>query len=89
MKCWERPAESDPSLRIEYANKCFDFIQEHAQDSSINSWVIKNELLGEPDILNNAVMMYRLLSAGGGSGGTAGSKKSKMPVWMMIRYRMF
>jgi hypothetical protein len=89
MKCWERPAESDPSLRIEYANKCFDFIQEHAQDSSINSWVIKNELLGEPDILNNAVMMYRLLSAGGGSGGTAGSKKSKMPVWMMIRYKLF
>ena len=83
MKCWERPAESDPSQRVAWAKQCQDYILAHANDTSITAWVIKNEYLTEAEILNNAVMMYRYLSSGGGAGGTFGRENS-LPVYMMI-----
>ena len=41
----------------------------------------------EKEYLNNAVLLYRFFSAGGGGGGgTVGKRKTKMPIWMMIKY---
>lgn len=83
MKCWERPAESDPSQRVAWAKQCQDYILAHANDTSITAWVISNEYLTEAEILNNAVMMYRYLSSGGGGGGTF-RRENSLPVYMMI-----
>lgn len=74
------------ALRVERANKCLDFIRRNAQDASITAWVVSNNYLSEAEILNNAVLLFRWLSAGGGGGGTIGKKKKGMPVWMKIRY---
>lgn len=48
--------------------------------------VFKNEFLSVDERLNNAVLIYRFLSAGGGGGGTHTTKKKSMPVWMMLKY---
>lgn len=81
---WEGIHDSSWDARVEYAQKCFDYIQAHANDTSINTWAAENAYLSETQRLNNAVMLYRYLSAGGGGGGTAG-KKIKLPVYMMLR----
>ena len=60
--------------------QCFDYIQAHANDTSITTWVISDYYLTEDQILNNAVLMYRFYSAGGGGGGTPGKEKQKMPL---------
>lgn len=82
---WEGIFNNTADLRVEHANRCYEFIQSHANDSSINSWYVGNEYLSEDKKLNNAVMVYRFLSAGGGGGGTEAKKKHHMPVWMMLR----
>lgn len=85
--CWERPGEPALNERIEFANKAFNYISLHAQDSFINTWETEPmHYLTETQALNNAVLMYRFYSAGGGSGGTTGTLKKKMPVWMRIKY---
>ena len=86
MRCWERPGVPELAERIEHAKQCLKFISEHAQDSTIKNWVIKDGYLTEDEILNNAVMMYRFYASGGGGGGTLGKKIRKMPVWMYIKY---
>ena len=58
-------------------------VRGEVKGTSITAWVISNEYLTEPEILNNAVMMYRYLSSGGGGGGTFGRENS-LPVYMMI-----
>lgn len=83
---WEGIHDSSWDLRVEYARRCFDYIQAHANDSSITNWITGNRYLSEEERLNNAVMVYRWLSAGGGGGGTPGNLKKKMPAWMKIRY---
>lgn len=84
--CWEISADSEAQIlqRIAWANQCYSYITIHAQDSSIFEWYISNQYITEQQTLNNAVMLYRILSTGGG-GGSLGKEK-KMPVWMKIRY---
>ena len=85
--CWERPGSPALDKRIEFANKAFEYITLHAQDSSINTWETEPMYyLTEAQALNNAVLMYRFYSAGGGGGGTPGTLKKKMPIWMWIKY---
>lgn len=85
--CWERPGIPALDERIEFANKAFEYITLHAQDSSINTWETEPMYyLTEAQALNNAVLMYRFYSAGGGSGGIPGVRKKKMPIWMWIKY---
>lgn len=86
MTCWERPGVPELQQRIDYANKCFDYISANAQNPDINEWKKSNYLLTEEETLNNAVMLYRYMSAGGGGGGKPGKANKKMPVWMWIRY---
>lgn len=83
---WEGIFNNTANLRVEHARRCYEFIQEHANDSSINSWYVGNEYLSDDKKLNNAVMVYRFLSAGGGGGGTPSKRKKKMPIWMWIKY---
>lgn len=86
--CWERSGDDEELIqqRIRYANTCYDYIRAHAQDTSIIDWYISSNYLTEEQTLNNAVMMYRYLSAGGGGGGTDGLGEKGMPLWMKIRY---
>lgn len=85
MRCWERPGVPALDERITNANKCYNYIQAHANDTSINTWVSVDRYLSESEILNNAVLLYRFYSVGGGGGG--GSQyiyKSSFPLWMAI-----
>ena len=85
--CWERAGKPALQERIDFAYKAYDYIQEHANDSSITAWETEPKYyLSESQALNNAVLMYRFYSAGGGGGGTPSKRKKSMPVWMMIRY---
>lgn len=86
MTCWERPGVPALEERIEYANRCYEYIRNNAQNSEIKEWKKDEGFLSEEDSLNNAVLIYRFFSAGGGGGGTPGKEKKKMPVWMWIRY---
>lgn len=83
---WEGIFNNTANLRVEHARRCYEFIQEHANDSSINRWYVGNEYLSDDKKLNNAVMVYRFLSSGGGGGGTPSKRKKKMPIWMWIKY---
>lgn len=84
--CWEGIHDSSWDARVTYAQQCLEYISEHANDSSINTWYNENTYLTTEQRLNNAVMLYRYLSAGGGGGGTPGTTKKKMPIWMWIKY---
>ena len=85
--CWEGIHDGSWNTRVQNAELCLAYITMHAQDSSITHWFNPNNYLTVDQRLNNAVMLYRHLSAGGGGGGTPGTKKHKMPVWMWIRYK--
>lgn len=91
MAHWERPA-NDSSLqkRIDFAQKAYFFILDYGNDERIKEWHYRpspDYFLTENEALENAVMMYRFLSAGGDASGTETKEKHKMPVWMMIKYR--
>ena len=56
--CWERPGIPALDERIQFANKAFDYITLHAQDTSINTWITEPMYyLSEEEALNNAVLM--------------------------------
>lgn len=85
--CWERPGVPALEERIDFANKAYEFISSHAQDSSIMEWETEPMYyLSEEQALKNAVLMYRFYSAGGGGGGIPTTGKTKMPIWMWIKY---
>lgn len=92
---WEVPSRievynAEFPLRLAFAQKAMDFIREHANDTSITDWIIRplpeSIYLTEAEALNNCVMLWRRLSAGGGGGGTI-TRVRKMPIWMMTRKR--
>lgn len=87
MECWERPGVPNLEERLEYAYKGFTYITEHANDTSITDWIVKDTLLTEEEALHNAVLLFRYFGAGGGGGGTPGTSKKGLPIWMQIRYR--
>lgn len=93
-KCWEGIHDSSWNARVGYARQCFEYIQEHANDTSIAEWKTGNRYLSNAERLNNAVMLYRALSAGGGGGGHPTPKpphfrggKVRMPIWLMAMRR--
>lgn len=89
--CWEGIKNDTLSDRQNKAKICYDYIVAHANDSRITTYKHSNDYLSMSDILNNAVMVYRLM--GGTSGdisgdiGTNTKAKRQMPIWMMVRYR--
>jgi hypothetical protein len=86
--CWEGIHEGSWDSRVVYARECYNFIVAHANDTTINSWYNPNAYLSVEQRLNNAVMLYRHLSAGGGGGGTPTKRKNHMPAWMKINYNL-
>ena len=84
--CWEGIHYSSCGDRVTYAQQCYDYIVAHANDTTITMWYNENAYLAIEQRLNNAVMLYRYLSAGGGGGGTPSTRKKKMPIWMWIKY---
>lgn len=91
---WESPRTLEIfnrtwNIRRDYAQRFYDFITEHANDTSITEWIYKddgNYFLTLDQSYNNAVMMYRIASAGGGGGGRK-TNRYKMPLYMMLRRR--
>lgn len=85
--CWERPGVPALNERINFANRAYEFISINAQNESIKEWITEPMYyLTEEQALHNAVLMYRFYSAGGGGGGTPTTRKTKLPLYMMIRY---
>lgn len=84
--CWEGIHDSSWDSRVTYARQCYDYIVTHANDTTITMWYNENTYLSTEQRFNNAVMLYRYLSAGGGGGGTPSKRKKKMPIWMWIKY---
>lgn len=84
--CWEGIHDASWDNRVTYALECYSYISAHANDTSITHWYNENTYLDAEKRLNNAVMLYRYLSAGGGGGGTIGEANKGMPLWMKIRY---
>lgn len=84
--CWEGIHDSSWDARVTYANACYYYIIANANNANIKEWYNQNTYLTEEQRLNNAVMLYRYLSAGGGGGGTPSTRKKKMPIWMWIKY---
>lgn len=60
MRNWERAGVLALEERIQYANRYYEYIQEHAQDSSITDWILRSTLLTPDESDNNAVLVYRL-----------------------------
>ena len=84
--CWEGIHDSSWDYRVERANACYNFISSNANNTNITNWITKDGYLTESEIFNNAVMLYRYFSAGGGGGGIQSKRKTKLPLYMMIRY---
>lgn len=85
--CWERPGLPAMQERIDFALDAYDYIIQHAQDTSISQWeTLPMYYLSRGQALKNAVLMYRYYSNGGGGGGTPGRKRKHIPVWMLIKY---
>lgn len=84
--CWEGIHGSSWDARVTYATTCYYYIIANANNTNIKEWYNQNTYLTVEQRLNNAVMLYRYLSAGGGGGGTPSTRKKKMPIWMWIKY---
>ena len=83
---WEGIHDSSWDLRVAHANVCYNYIVANANNTDITEWITGNRYLTETEILNNAVMLYRYLSAGGGGGGTPGHAKRKgFKPWLLRR----
>lgn len=79
----------DMTVLISYAQQIKDYISENANDTNISFWYSAplDERLPATERLNNAVMVYRALSAGGGGGGDPTVPvRRRMKVYRYIRY---
>ena len=84
---WEGIHDSSWNDRVTYANECYNYILTHYNDSSITSWISGNRYLTNDEILNNAVMLYRLFADIFPPTPTpTPPSENTMPVWMMLKY---
>ena len=86
---WEGIHDASWDTRVQYARQCYAYIQNNAQDTSINTWYKGNNWLNTNQILNNAVLVYRYLNdeSGGGGGGGGGTVVYPVPmsIWFALR----
>lgn len=80
--CWEGIHDSSWDQRVTYARWCYEYIVAHANSTTITHWYNANTYLTNDQRFNNAVMLYRNLSAGGGGGGTPTQRTKSTPIWM-------
>lgn len=88
--CWIGTTPSYLQDRIDFAHEAYDYINLHANDTTITAWeTTPMQYLTKEQSLKNCVMLYRFYSAGGGGGGTPSeADKRKMPLWMKIKYHI-
>lgn len=85
--CWIGTLPSYLQDRIDFAHEARDYINLHANDTTITDWeTTPVDHLTKEQALNNCVMLYRFYSAGGGGGGTPTEAIHRMPLWMKIKY---
>lgn len=86
---WERPGIPALASRYRYARLAGEYINSHATDVNITEWKISSQYISQEDSLNNAVMLYRAFSLGGGGQGFPGGfppwLSKTLPVWMMTK----
>lgn len=80
---WEGIHDDTWDARVDYANRCYDFIMENYDNEDITEYYTGNVYLSESQRLNNAVMIYRYL----GTGFEPEKVKKGMPVYMMVKRR--
>lgn len=85
-RCWEGIHDASWDARVEYANRCYEFILLNDDNPEITEWYNGNTYLSDSQRLNNAVLVYRFLTDNAPPEPVKPTKK-KMPVWMKIRYR--
>lgn len=87
LNCWEI-GDTGLDIRYGYAQQALTFIENQGNMNPI-SWVTGNRALTEPETLNNCLLIWNYLSAGGGGGGKLPYyKRHGMPIWMMINYHL-
>lgn len=58
-QCWEGIHDSSWDTRVTQAQTVYNYLVDHYDDASINTWVKGNRYLSNSEILNNAVMVYK------------------------------
>lgn len=85
LNCWEI-GNTGLDIRYAYALKALAIIENQGNMHPL-TWVTGNRYLDEDESLNNCLLIWDYLSAGGGGGGKLPYHSySKMPVWMMVNY---
>lgn len=81
---WEGIHDDSWDARVTYAQRCYDYILEHYDDTSITEWIHGNRFLSDNERLNNAVMLYRSLN--GATPEPQPTKQKRMKIWMYLKY---
>lgn len=86
---WEGINDGTLPKRVAWAQKIYNYIVEHANDTTLHDYYKGNNFLTEEQILVNSVWFYRtfvnLISDIYIPVNVTETKKKKMPVWMMVR----
>lgn len=92
-RCWEGIHDSSWDTRVTYANNVYDYLLQHADDTSITTWISGNRYLSNSERYNNAVLAYRQLSGGvippdPPVPPTPGKRKKGMPLYFYLKRRI-
>lgn len=86
---WEGVPGNAMPERFAYAQRAYDYIQQHKTDDPRNyHWIAGNRFLYEAEILNNIMCLYFWFTTyytPGGGGGDKPKRNKRLPIWMMLR----
>ena len=87
---WEGVPGNAMPERYAYAQRAYDYIQQHKTDDPRNyHWIAGNRFLYEAEILNNIMCLYFWFTSyytpGDGDGGNKPKRNKRLPIWMMLR----
>lgn len=86
---WEGVPGNAMPERFAYAQRAYDYIQQHKTDDPTNyHWIAGNRFLSEAETLNNIMCLYFWFTyyyTPGGSGGGKKERNKRLPIWMMLR----
>lgn len=81
--CWEGIHNNTWDARVTQAQRCYNYIVDHATDTSITGWITGNRFLSESERLNNAVMIYKWFGSNyGGKTNYTYAKHKKSWMWL-------
>ena len=86
---WEGVPGNAMPERFAYAQRAYDYIQQHKTDDPTNyHWIAGNRFLSEAETLNNIMCLYFWFTyyyTPGGGGGGKKERNKRLPIWMMLR----